>query len=91
MSIVKLPLSNGSVTLVDEDIAKKIKGKRLYVSGKKYVSFVSNHEVFRLHRFVMNNPKNTDVDHINGDTFDNRRVNLRNCSRSENCLNRKNE
>jgi hypothetical protein len=42
-----------------------------------------------LHRFIMNAEKGTIVDHINGNTLDNRRENLRVCSHSENMRNSK--
>lgn len=41
----------------------------------------------RLHRFLMNAPKHLEVDHRNRDTLDNRRDNLRLCTRQQNQLN----
>lgn len=38
----------------------------------------------KLHRFLTNCPKNKEVDHINHDTLDNRKENLRICTRFEN-------
>jgi len=43
----------------------------------------------QLHRFLMDPPSDMVVDHINGDTLDNRRSNLRICTRIENFRNRK--
>jgi len=40
-----------------------------------------------LHRAIMLPPDRTDVDHINGDTLDNRRSNLRLATRSQNLAN----
>jgi hypothetical protein len=40
-----------------------------------------------LHRFLTNCPKGKDVDHINGDGLDNRKSNLRICTRSQNKMN----
>lgn len=39
---------------------------------------------FKLHRFIMNCPQDKEIDHINHDTLDNRKSNLRICSRFEN-------
>jgi len=49
--------------------------------GKKTVSIY-------LHRLITNVPQNMEVDHINHDKLDNRRANLRICTRSQNLCNR---
>ena len=41
-----------------------------------------------LHRLILDAPPGKHVDHINGDTLDNRKCNLRLCSIRENLLNR---
>lgn len=41
-----------------------------------------------MHRFLMNPPKAMQVDHINGNTLDNRRANLRICTNAENNSNK---
>lgn len=43
----------------------------------------------RMHRFILNAPKGTPVDHKNGEGLDNRRSNLRYCSLSQNQGNRR--
>ena len=41
----------------------------------------------KMHRQIMNAPKKKVVDHINGNTLDNRRSNLRVCTKAEDCRN----
>jgi len=41
-----------------------------------------------LHRIIMNPPANMQIDHVNKNTLDNRRCNLRVCTSSENLMNR---
>lgn len=89
MSIVKLPLSNGGVTLVDDHIAKKLNKISCYGDRKGYVFFNKNNKHIRLHRFITNAPKDKVVDHLNGKPNDNRVENLRVCTQSENLKNQK--
>ena len=49
-------------------------------SGKKIILL--------MHRIIMNPSQNMQIDHINGNGLDNRRSNLRICTRSENQRNR---
>jgi hypothetical protein len=90
MSTVKLPVTNSKPTLVDDDIAKKLEGKKLWLScGKRYIRLSFSGKTIYLHRFVIGNPKGMDIDHIDGNKYDNRRCNLRICNRAENTLNRR--
>lgn len=42
-----------------------------------------------MHRIIANTPDGMETDHINGDTLDNRRANLRTCTHQENTRNAK--
>jgi hypothetical protein len=58
------------------------------VRKKLYGCGTINGKIIDLHRFILNAPPNKMVDHINGDTLDNRRENLRLCTNAENTRNR---
>ena len=73
-------LRNGKKRVNKWYVYEATTGKKYSVSGCKRKS---------IHRSVMGYPKGMDVDHINGDPLDNRKVNLRACTRSENCMNKK--
>lgn len=47
------------------------------------------HAKLYLHRFIMNPPANVPIDHIDGDTYNNLRINLRLCTDRDNNRNKK--
>ncbi|MDE2021070.1 MAG: HNH endonuclease [Patescibacteria group bacterium] len=88
----KIFLTGGRYTLVDEVDFERFDRFCWGVSKSKcgdfYVRRNIGHFSLLLHREIMDAPKGLDVDHINGDTLDNRRANLRIVTRSENLRNR---
>jgi hypothetical protein len=90
----EIKLSCGRVTRVDDEDFELLSQWQWYLRGGKYVgrsrrigeSWYS--EEVRLHRVITNAPKGLVVDHINHDTLDNRRSNLRVCTYSQNLCNR---
>lgn len=75
---------------IDLDDYKKVKNISWYEASNGYIMHKEKgKKVMQLHRFIMNAPKGTVVDHINHNIKDNRKCNLRICSQSENTLNRK--
>lgn len=95
--VVEIPLSQGYVALVDDEDAEQVKaykwfahvsgdGKRVYVKRKKRVNEGEGHIL--LHRWLTNAPSDMDVDHINRNTLDNRRSNLRLATSAQNAANR---
>lgn len=93
MTTAMIPLTRGLRTLVDEDIAEILgqfkwlaqttsngvyAARADYRSGRRYVL---------LHREITACPPDLVVDHINHDTLDNRRCNLRVCQPFQNAAN----
>lgn len=87
-------ISGGAVAFIDtEDVDKVLSlGTSWYINPNGYVwtSKMINRQkyYYRLHRFILGYRGSLDVDHINGDKLDNRKSNLRLCTRSENLMNR---
>lgn len=74
------------IDLDDIDVVSKYKWS-LHNNG--YVRGVHNKKTIYIHRIIMNANSEEEIDHINLDKLDNRKNNLRNCSHSQNCWNRK--
>ena len=73
--------------LIDEDDLERTLSCGLWGIKNGYVSRLS--KGIRLHRFLLDAPKDFFVDHINGDTLDNRKANLRLCNNQQNGCNSK--
>lgn len=80
MRVVLIPLPRGLVTAISPEDQKKVNQHTWLVQcmyGSFYaVTYVGKKSVY-LHRFLLNEPKHKEVDHINRFTLDNRRCNLR--------------
>ena len=77
----------GKYCVVDDDIFERYGELRWYLSDTGYAVRRNNHKTERLHRLVMNCPREMIIDHRNGDKLDNRRCNLRICTQEENAKN----
>lgn len=89
---IKISLSQDRFALIDAEDFGLTSGFRWYFSGgyAKSDKIVGKKRIrFRLHRLIMGSPPDKEIDHINGDTLDNRRENLRICTHAENSRNRK--
>ena len=80
--------------LVDaEDMDKIGSYRKWFIStrGDVYAQIHKNGKTtsHKIHRVITNAPVGMDVDHINGNPLDNRRVNLRICTHAENSRNTK--
>lgn len=96
----KIPLTQGQFALVDDgDYAELIKYKWCAHKGSGDKSFYalrhakncdgdSSGTTISMHRIIANAQKGDYVDHINHDTLNNQRKNLRICTNSQNMMNR---
>lgn len=96
----EIELTQGQVSIVDDEdyerISKFVWCALKHHTGKYYAARTdvsNNRKTVRLHRFIMGicDDKDKVIDHINHDPLDNRKVNLRVCTRQENAKNRTSE
>lgn len=88
-----ISLTQGKVAIVDDADYEELVKHNWYFDGRYAVRWAKRHfyrrEKIMLHRAILNPNDDVDIDHINGDTLDNRRENLRICSHAENMHNMK--
>lgn len=95
MSARTIPLTKGYSTVVDEADYEALSAlswhARITPQGKVYacrsVRAGPRTIVQRMHRLLVGEPVGLDVDHIDGDSLNNRRANLRPATRSQNLAN----
>lgn len=76
-------LNNDKYAIVDEEDYERVSKYNWYYNR----GYARNSTVGALHRFVMRTPPGMVTDHINHDTLDNRKSNLRVCPQSKNAKN----
>src|SRR6185437_1309741 len=84
---MEIELTQGKNTMIDDadwPLVSKFKWNAKNESGRWYATTTRKRRVLRLHRVVMDAPKNMMVDHIDGNTLNNRLSNLRLCTNAEN-------
>lgn len=83
-------LNDGKYTIIDKEDYDRVSKYVWYYLNSGYAinnnCKTKKHKL--LHRFIMNAPKDKNVDHINGNKLDNRKKNLRLCCQHINGLNR---
>lgn len=94
----EIPLTKGKVALVDDEDYERLvafkwqatcnsRKRRWYATCN--INLPNGQQTkTRMHRFILNAPKDLQVDHQNGDGLDNRRNNLRLATNSQNQQNR---
>jgi hypothetical protein len=90
MAVIKLSNSR-KVALVDDQDFYAVSLLRWHLMKIGYASnnqrVGKGHQRIYMHRFILNPAKWLEVDHLNGNRLDNRRSNLRVCTRRENARN----
>lgn len=81
-----IPLTQGKFAKVDDEDYNDLSRHKWRLCSNRYAGRLS--KTIYMHRVVAKTPPGMDTDHINGDTLDNRRSNLRTCSATENQRNR---
>lgn len=91
--VKQIELTRGKYALVDDDDFDALNQYLWFFYPQGYAARQDKRNgdkriLIHMHRVVMNAPDNMQVDHINGDTLDNRKSNLRLCTHAENVINR---
>lgn len=91
-----ISLTQGMIALIDDRDYALVQGRRWFAAKARAGLVYAHHTAWkgknvtvRMHRLIAGAVDGEIVDHVNGCGIDNRRANLRKCSRSENCWNQK--
>lgn len=92
----EIPLSKGAVAIVDDDTYEELSKYKWCINNNGYAvratpgSRSDHRPLIPMHRQIMGLQygQKRDVDHISGEKLDNRKTNLRICTRAENLRNK---
>lgn len=84
---VAIVLSRGYEVVVDREDFDLVRSLRWFPSVRKNQTYAMTNPGIMMHRFISGNPKNFMIDHEDGNGLNNRRSNLRRCTRSQNAAN----
>lgn len=95
MPTITIPLTQGKETVIDAEDWPRVSAHKWYAQRRPKGFYVGSAVRFedgqvrylRLHRFILNAAPGTLVDHIDGDTLNNTRANLRMATVSQNAMN----
>jgi DNA polymerase-1 len=92
----RIPLTQGQYAIVDPDDYRRLSKYKWYVAGRPGSQYAvrsdaaknTKRSVIYMHREVINAPDDLFVDHINRNSLDDRKANLRPATRAQNVQNR---
>jgi len=82
----EIQLTRGKVALVDDEDFARLSEYHWYFDVHGYARCSTPRKIY-MHRLIMNEPDGEQVDHKNQNKLDNRKENLRTCTRSQNASN----
>lgn len=83
-----IPLTKGLSALVDDSDFEWLNQWKWHASRKRSKTYACNNQKQTMHRVLLSAPQELTVDHINSDSLDNRRKNLRLATMAQNLVNR---
>lgn len=92
-----IPLTNGKVAIVDDEDYDRVSQFKWFYAKRGYAVRNIKHPdglgsrgwtMQTMHRFILDKPEASQIDHISMDTLDNRRENLRIATKAQNMWNR---
>lgn len=83
----EIQLTQGYVAIVDDEDFERISRYKWHFDHGYARSSPKFGTKIYMHRLIANAQKGMDVDHVNGNTLDNRKSNIRLCSHKENTFN----
>lgn len=83
-----IPLTRGKEAIIDDDCLDLISPYKWRYAKLKTTEYATTGKgSLRMHRLIIGAKPDEEVDHINGSGLDNRRINLRKCTRAQNVRN----